>query len=408
MTIKSILKHNKVFYSIYYYLFSSLLKVIGLFVRTDNSLVLLVSYGGKKFDDSPKFVYEYIKENKEYSWLKTVWAFKNPEDFPEVDQKVRIDSLSYFLTALKAKYWITNSSCARGLKMKKQDTINILFQHGMAGIKKIGRDIENKKKTYRQLFEEEFDYIFIEGKEESAILEKAWNIDKSRLYITGLPRNDDLLAQSEYEITKIKRKIGLPASKKVILYAPTFREESVDSKLKNVLTIPIDFQKWERYLSDTYVLLVTAHYEVECLQNTIPDNRFVFNVFNYPTLNDLLKISDILITDYSSIAFDYSILERPILCYGYDYDEYMENRGTYNDLNTLFSHGVIQNEEDLLYCIENLNYEEECKYTREKIKNRFIAAYGDATEKAIQIIFSHDPFSRIGTYLETSSCFDRL
>ncbi len=390
MKIKNFIKHNRLVYVVYYYLFSTILRLIGRFVAIDDNCALFVSYGGKKYDDSPRFVYQYIKDFAAYSWLKPIWAFKNPDDFPEVTNKVKIDSIAYFLTAIKSKYWITNSSCARGLNFKKRDTINAFFVHGMTGIKKIGADIENKENTYKQLFKEQFDYIFIEGKEETPLLEKAWGISKDQLFLTGLPRNDDLVCVSDTEIESIKQKINIPQEKKVILYAPTFREERVDSALNSVLSIPFDFAKWEQKLSNEYVLLITAHYEVERLLDSIPNNGFVFNVFNYPVLNDLLKISDILITDYSSIVFDYSILEKPIFCYGYDYDEYMKNRGTYNDLNTLFSHGVIRNEDELISLIHNIDYEKECDFTKVKIKDRFIACYGDATKKAADIIFNRE------------------
>lgn len=390
MKLKNFIKHNRLIYVVYYYLFSTILRLIGLFIAIDDESVLFLSYGGKKYDDSPKFVYQYIKDCAAYSQLKPVWAFKDPDAFPEVTDKVKVDSLAYFLTAIKSKYWITNSSCARGLNFKKRGTINVLFQHGMAGIKKIGSDIENKKGTYRQFFNEKFDYIFIEGKEEATLLEKAWGINRDRLFLTGLPRNDDLVGVSEIEIESIKQKLRIPQGKKVILYAPTFREERVDSAHNSVLNVPFDFGKWEKNLSNEYVLLITAHYEVERLLDTIPNNEFIFNVFNYPVLNDLLKITDIMITDYSSIVFDYSILERPIFCYGYDYEEYMENRGTYNDLNTLFSHGVIQNEDELISQIKSIDYEKECSFTKERIKDRFIASYGNATEKATKLVFGSD------------------
>ena len=114
---------------------------------------------------------------------------------------------------------------------------------------------------------------------------------------------------------------------------------------------------------------------------------FVINAFQYPVLNDLIKVSDILISDYSSIVFDYSIMERPIFCYGYDYDTYSAERGLYTDLDTLFSHGVLRTEDEVLNAIQEINYERECEYTRSHIKHEYIATYGDAAEKAIQIIF---------------------
>ena len=133
--------------------------------------------------------------------------------------------------------------------------------------------------------------------------------------------------------------------------------------------------------------MVTAHYEVAKLLNELPKNDFVINAFQYPVLNDLIKGSDILISDYSSIVFDYSIMERPIFCYGYDYDSYLTERGLYTDLEQLFSHGVLRTEDEVLHAIKKIDYAAECKYTKSQIKNAYIAAYGNAAEKAVQIIF---------------------
>ena len=212
-------------------------------------------------------------------------------------------------------------------------------------------------------------------------------MDSSVFYTTGLPRKDDLSTVTEEEISTIKDRLGIPQSKKVILYAPTFREFSRADDGRNALEIPIDFSKWEAALGQEYVLLVTAHYEVAKLLDELPKNDFVINAFKYPVLNDLIKASDILISDYSSIVFDYSIMERPIFCYGYDYDTYLAERGLYTDLEQLFSHGVLRTADEVLKAIQEINYEQECEYTRDHIKNEYIAAYGDAASAAVQLIF---------------------
>ena len=173
----------------------------------------------------------------------------------------------------------------------------------------------------------------------------------------------------------------------MILYAPTFRESSRADDGRNALGIPINFTKWKSVLEQEYVLLVTAHYEVAKLLDKLPQNDFVFNAFKYPVLNDLLKVSDILISDYSSIVFDYSILERPIFCYGYDYESYCKERGLYADLNKLFSKGVLHTEEELLHEITCLDYAAECEYTKRYIKDEYIASYGNAAAKAVKMIF---------------------
>lgn len=332
-------------------------------------------------------VYEYLKEHPVSATHRYVWAFIEPDRFPEVENKVRVDTLAYYITALRAGVWITNSSASRGLNFKKTQTKNILFQHGMCGIKKLGADIQAKEKCFFVGFKERFDAIFIEGKKEISLLTQAWGMDSKVFHTTGLPRNDDLAKVTDDEISMIKERLGIPENKKVILYAPTFRESSRAGDGRNALGIPIDFAKWEKELGSEYVMLVTAHYEVAKLLDELPKNNFVINAFKYPVLNDLIKVSDVLISDYSSIVFDFSIMERPIFCYGYDYDSYAKERGLYTDLDRLFSKGVLRTENALLDTIIHMDYMFECDYTRKHIKEEYIASYGNAAAKAVKIIF---------------------
>ena len=386
--LKAIVKNSSLIYCMYYYVGSLLFKIIGFFIKTDKNLILFVSYGGKKYDDSPKILYEYLIKNPISPEHKYVWAFIEPSKFENVPNKVKIDSFKYYITALKAGYWVTNSSASRGLNFKKSATKNILFEHGMVGIKKIGADMQIKEGIHKKHFIEEYDIVFIEGKNEVDILSRAMSIDKKVFVKTGLPRNDSLLEIKESYIKSIKEKFNIPLDKKVILYAPTFRDYNLDSNMCNYLRLPFDFDILEKELGKEYVFLITAHYEVTKYLDKLPQNDFVYNAFDYPETNDLLMISDILISDYSSIIFDYSILERPILCFGYDYDLFLEQRGFYTDLETLFSHGIIRTEEKLIDIIKNMDYQKECEYTKSYIKCKYLAAYGHAAEKAAKYIFN--------------------
>lgn len=388
--IKAFVKSNRLVYTFYFYIGSFLLRLIGVFVKTDPNLILFVSYGGQKYDDSPKVVYEYLQKHPVSPAHQSVWAFIDPDQFPQVRNKVKVDTLSYYITAMRAGIWITNSSASRGLNFKKAQTKNYLFQHGMCGIKKLGADIQETEKAFFIGFKEKFDAIFIEGKKEIPILTRAWGVKPEVFYTTGLPRNDDLATLTSDEICAIKERLDIPAGKKVILYAPTFRESSRAADGRNALSIPIDFAKWEKTLGQEYVMLITAHYEVAKLLDELPRNSFVINAFKYPELNDLIKVADMLISDYSSIVFDYAIMERPIFCYGYDYDSYAKERGLYTDLDDLFSQGVLRTEEALLDAIVQMGYQMECDYTKKYIKDEYIAAYGNAAEAAVNIIFGED------------------
>lgn len=386
--IKALVKNNKLIYAIYFHVGSFLLRILGLFIRTDPNLILFISYGGQKYDDSPRVVFEYLQQNPVSEEHRYIWAFIEPNKFPQIKDKVKVDTLSYYITAMRAGIWITNSSASRGLNFKKKQTKNILFQHGMCGIKKLGAHIQERKKAFFIGFQEKFDAIFIEGKMEIPILTHAWGVKPEVFFTTGLPRNDDLATVTDEEICSIKARLGIPANKKVLLYAPTFREFSRADDGTNALSIPINFSRWEKELGDDYVMLVTAHYEVAKLLDELPQNDFVINAFKYPELNDLIKVSDVLISDYSSIVFDYSIMERPIFCYGYDYNSYAIERGLYTDLDELFSQGVLRTEDALLNAVINMDYDGECAYTKCNIKEVYIAAYGNAAQKAVRIIFN--------------------
>lgn len=388
--IKAFVKNNKLIYALYFHVGSALLRFIGLFVKTDPKLILFISYGGQKYDDSPKVVYEYLQKNPVSPAHQFVWAFIDPDKFPQIPNKVKVDTPAYYLTALRAGIWITNSSASRGLNFRKKHTKNYMFTHGMTGIKKIGADIQSSDKAFKIGFEEYFDAIFVEGKKEIPLLVQAWGKNPEVFHTTGLPRNDDLATVTEEEIRSIEEKLGIPVDKEVILYAPTFREFSRTGDGRNALGIPIDFARWEKELSSKYVMLVTAHYEVAKLLDELPRNNFVINAFKYPELNDLIKVSDVLISDYSSIVFDYAIMERPIFCYGYDYDSYAVERGVYTDLDKLFSHGVLRTEDALLDAIAQMDYQAECDYTKKHIKEEYVATYGNAAEAAVNIIWDGD------------------
>ena len=385
--LKVLVKNSKLFYQLYYWGGSALLRFAGLFVKTDPNLILFASYGGRKYDDSPKVVYEYLQKHPVSPEHKCVWGFVDPQAYPEVEHRVKIDTIAYYLTALRAGYWITNSSISRGLDFKKKGTKNILFEHGMVGIKRIFTDVVQKENVFVTGFAEQYDMVFIEGKKEIPILSRVWRLDEKVFHTTGLPRNDDLVNYPLEEPAAIKAYFGIPQDKKVILYAPTFRDYYKAEDGSSALHIPMDFSRWEKKLGDEYVLLVTAHYEVARLLDSLPKNNFVYNAFGYPRVNDLMKVADLLISDYSSIVFDYSILERPILCYGYDYDRFSAVRGTYTDINTLFYNGVIRDEDTLLHTIRNMDYPAQCRFTRERIRDVYLASYGDAARKAAELIF---------------------
>jgi len=151
-----------------------------------------------------------------------------------------------------------------------------------------------------------------------------------------------------------------------------------------VFVPPLNLQRWQERLGKDFVLLFRAHYEVARVMG-IEDNSFVKNVSAYPSLNELMMASDLLISDYSSIFFDYSVQAKPMLCYCYDYDKYSKKRGMYFDIREWIPSA--SDEEALLQLIENTDVTKVCESTK-KFQEMYVTEFGHASEKSLNIIYN--------------------
>lgn len=384
-------KYNRRLFKLYRKYGGFALKQLKKMVRPDDKLILFVSFGGRKYDDSPRCIYEAMIEDHQFDGFQLVWAFINPErhKLKGRGEKVKIDTLAFFKTALKARVWVNNSNVSRGLPFKGKHTFDFDTWHGSA-IKKIGFDIEtqtfgNSTKTKPSKKLSSHDVFCAQSPFDVEVFSQALNIPDDIIKVIGLPRNDELVSRNNEEtIIAVKQKLNIPLDKTVILYAPTFREFDRDEGNNCVLTPPMNLEKWKRELGDKYVLLFRAHYEVVKCMDVIEDS-FVKNMSNYPNLNELMLISDICLSDYSSIFFDYSILGRPMLCWAYDFEEYSAKRGLYFDIRQALQCEEMMTEDDVISCIKNLNVEERESIT-DAFQKKYVTEYGNATMKSLDII----------------------
>lgn len=379
--IEFTLKNNLIIQYFYKRVFSFIFRFIGLFIKTDPNLILFNSFGGKKYNDSPKVIFEQLLNHPKSKKLKLVWALENPDNFDIPNAiKIEINSFKYFIIALKAKYWVSSVNIERGLKFKKDNTIYLNTWHG-AGTKKIGNAV-SKRKDYDF---SNVNYLLVQSNFEKNIFINDFGAIEENFLLSGFPRSDELFKTEKKQIDIYKRKLKIPKDKKIILYAPTWRESKNNGSSYD-LNIPLDIKKWQEKLTDEYVILFRTHTFTTNILN-LKFNDLIIDVSDYPNVNHLLLISDILITDYSTIVFDYSILEKPFLCFGYDYKEYKNERGLYIDLEKEYPNGVQKTEDEILELILNMNYEKECEKTRE-FKSKYIEAGGNATELAIKSLLS--------------------
>ena len=376
------LKHSLFFYSLFSSTANFVISFLGFFIHIDKRLVLFTGLS-RKYNDSPKVIYERMLALPEYKGFRFVWALEDPEseEIPGPAKKIKIDTLKYFKIALKAGYWVACVNIERGLHFKKKKCKYLNTWHGTP-FKYIGNDVEGRKDfDFRHI-----NYMCYASEYEKVIYKRAFRVREESLIPSGLPRNDILYNVKEETIVSIKQKLGLPLDKKIILYAPTWRD-SKDGGNTYSLKPPIDTSLWKKELFSDYVVLFRTHGYTNKLLGIV-FNGTIRDFSQYPNVNELFIISDVLISDYSASMADYSILERPVICFAYDYDEYKIDRGLYLDLEKCMPSGVFRSEREVIEHIKNMNYAHECLKTKSMIKEKIVYYGGHATDICIKKLMS--------------------
>lgn len=371
----------------------------------DDKMIFFEAYNGRNYACSPKALYEYMIKNKKFNDYKFVWAFKNIDQHKILKNKntivVKTNSKEYFKYLSLSKYWIVNSLIDVSIK-KKKNQIYLQCWHGTP-LKKLRYDIEVKGAVLNTISEIrkrndldaiKFDYFISPSKFCTEKFISAFNLKKlgkdNIIVEKGYPRNDYLFNYKKEDIDKIKKLLKLPKGKKVILYAPTFRDNQHTSGVGYTYNLGINFDKMQKELSKDYIILFRTHYFVSNSFDFSKYDKFIYDVSKYDDINDLYIISDLLITDYSSVFFDFANLKKPMIFYMYDLDDYKNNlRDFYFDLNILPG-PIVKQEDDLIKEIKNIdNYDElyHDKYIKFNEKFNYLDD-GKSTERVVEVIFN--------------------
>lgn len=376
-----LLKHNLVISKIFRILASLFFRIIGIFVITDEKSVLFSGHS-RLYNDSSRTIYEKMIKMPQFKDYTFYWGLDNPEaiEIPgENCIKIKSDTWRYFMTALKCKYWITCVNIERSLRFKKRKIVYLNTWHGTP-FKTIGNTAAGRKDFDFSYI----DYFCVSGAYEEDLSVKGFSVKKEHMLHTGLPRNDELYYVTEEQVQGIRERLGIASDKKVILYAPTWRDSN-DGGKTYAIKPPINFEYWKRRLGDDYIILLRTHpYTNELLG--VQFNDFVNDYTTYPRINDLLIAADYLVSDYSATMFDYSILEKPMFCFGYDYDQFKAERGFALDPQNALADGVIKTEDELLNLILTCDYQKECENTK-RFKNTYLEYGGEATDICISKVF---------------------
>ncbi len=384
-SLVSQVKHTKLFYNAYFYIGSFFIRLLKLFVKPNDHLIVFSSFSGKTYDDSPRAIYEGMIKDHRFDDYELVWDFRDPLKINiERGGKIKTDTLTYYTTLLKARLWITNVSMYRGLEFTGIKSYVFNTWHGSA-IKKIGIDVKGGEGFVAKTKQKRGDVMLAQGQYDVERFSHAYEMPQQSMLVFGLPRNDELVYNNKPDIiNELKTHLGIALNKKVILYAPTYREYLRDNKKNSIFSLPINIGKWEENLSSDFVILFRAHPDVVKVLNIV-ENDFVKDVSSYPHVNELMLVSDLLISDYSSIFFDYSILGRPMLCFAYDYDQYNETRGVYFDIRKELASENLSDEDVLVDTILKLDWEERSRISID-FRNKYVESFGNATKQSLDYL----------------------
>ncbi|WP_173915590.1 CDP-glycerol glycerophosphotransferase family protein [Halobacillus sp. Marseille-Q1614] len=368
------------------------------FLPSNQNLVVFESFHGKQYSDSPRAIYEYMKEN--YPSYELIWSAdrRHYPDFMEKDLPVvRRFSLKWLLVMTRAGYWVTNTRLPNWLP-KPKGTEYVQTWHGTP-LKRLAADMDEvhmpgtNTLKYKSNFIKEankWDYLVAPNEYSSEIFKSAFLFGKNMIE-SGYPRNDYLYNQNNPQtIRALKTKLNLPEDKKVVLYAPTWRDNQFYQRGKYKFDLSLDLQKMKDELGDEYVVVLRMHYLIAENFDLGPFEGFAYDFSKHEDIRDLYLISDILITDYSSVFFDYANLRRPIIFYVYDIDEYRDSlRGFYLDLEKEAPGPLTKTTEEVIASIkefERNNYQLDDSF--EAFYERFCAwEKGESSKRVVETVF---------------------
>ncbi|MGI6766068.1 MAG: CDP-glycerol glycerophosphotransferase family protein [Lentihominibacter sp.] len=337
--------------------------------KVDNKMVVFETFMGRQYGCNPKAIYEYMLTDSRFDDYRLVWVLENPDKAEGIKaleraEIVKAKSDRYYEVYASAGYVITNSNLDYGIK-KSPEQIFLQTWHGTP-LKKLRCDIEAEKgnalnsldeiKQKNRLDVVRYDYFISPSAFATEKFITAFDLaalNKTDILVeTGYPRNDLLFNFDEKYSQQVKESLGIAEDKrKIILYAPTFRDNQHDGA-GYTYDLHLDFNRLKEGLSDEYLVLFRAHYFIANQFDFDKYKGFVLDVSGLDDITPLYTIADLLVTDYSSVFFDYACLKRPMVFYMYDLDEYEDAiRGFYLDTEELPG-SIVKTEEELTAAIK--------------------------------------------------------
>jgi CDP-glycerol glycerophosphotransferase (TagB/SpsB family) len=278
-----------------------------------------------------------------------VWAVRDLSvAVPEGDEAV-VDATTAWWRARAESRWLVVNDWLRARFTPREGQTVLQTWHGTM-YKKVGLDrgdqLDAEEREFMLGERKKWDLLLSQNPHSTRVFRESY-LSNPPIYEEGYPRNDLLVHGDGQPIREV---LGIRADQKVVLYAPTWRDDRTE------LVDYLDVNRLAADLGDGYVVLLRAHSRVIRVGSAAKVGRGVIDVSTYPNTTDLLLIADIMITDYSSIMFDYAVTGRPMIFFTPDMDEYRDQlRGVYLDLEQVGPGPMATTQDEVLAIVRDID-----------------------------------------------------
>ncbi|QXJ22042.1 bifunctional glycosyltransferase family 2 protein/CDP-glycerol:glycerophosphate glycerophosphotransferase [Actinomadura graeca] len=325
--------------------------------------VLYSCFNGRQYSDSPKAIHQELVRRG--SDLGQLWVVNDAQvELPDTLEAVRLNGAEWQEAVATSRYIVTNHRLGDWFQ-RHPDQIVLQTWHGTP-LKKIGKDIKEVHFAYAPGMKKalqakttgpavpEWSHLLSPNPFSTEIFRRAFAFT-GEIIEAGYPRNDLMHSPEADVVAKdVRARLGIPEGKKVVLYAPTWRDDQYYSKGRYKFDMRLDLDRARDALGDDHVLLVRLHTNVVD-GITEDDAGFVRDVSLYPDITELYLIADMMISDYSSVMFDYANTGRPMLFFTYDLADYRDRlRGFYFDFEAEAPGPLVETSDALIEAIRDV------------------------------------------------------
>jgi CDP-glycerol glycerophosphotransferase len=350
----------------------------------DPKLAAYAAYWYRGYACNPRAIYEKARELAPD--VRGVWIVKaeGAKDMPPGVEHVVSGTPEYYDLLARARYLINNVNFPNHV-VKRAGQVHVMTHHGTP-LKRMGMDLANAPGKDRNLTamlrrSRRWDYSVTANAFTTLIWERVFPVRCETLE-TGYPRNDALANATPEDARRIREQLGIAEGQTAVLYAPTHREYADDP------TPPLDLADVASALGPEFVVMARLHYfyDEHPVLRALHEEGRIRDVASHPSVEELCIAADVLVTDYSSIMFDYAVLDRPIVIHAPDWETYREQRGTYFDLMSEAPGPITRSEQEL---VEVLRTGRDDAAARAAFRERFCSLEdGGAAERVVRRVFS--------------------